>query len=44
MIIYYTFYVMMLIGYLGVSLGSPTFKLKLIGLLLLLVNALVFYK
>jgi len=42
--IYKLFYIMMLIGYLGLSLQTPDIKGKLIGILLLIVNALIFYK
>jgi hypothetical protein len=41
---YNIFYYMMLIGYLGLSLMGVDLKTKAIGILLLIVNALIFYK
>jgi len=41
---YNTFYYMMLIGYLGVSVQTPSLKLKGVGILLLIVNALIFWR
>ena len=41
---YNIFYLLMLIGFGGVSAGSPDIKGKVIGILLLIVNALIFYK
>jgi len=41
---YKLFYIMMLIGYLGLSLQTPDIKGKLIGVLLLIVNVLIFYR
>ena len=41
---YNLFYCLMLGGYLGVSLQSPSLKMKIIGLLLCLVNGLIFLK
>jgi hypothetical protein len=34
----------MLVGYLGLSLQTPDFKGKLTGILLLVVNALIFWR
>jgi hypothetical protein len=34
----------MLIGYGGITFGAPTLKDKIIGVLLLTVNALIFYR
>jgi hypothetical protein len=42
--IYKLFYILMLIGYLGLSLQTPDIKGKLIGILLLIVNALIFWR
>ena len=42
--VYYSFYYIMLIGYLGVSISSPDNKTKIIGVLLTIVNALIFHK
>ena len=39
---YKFFYWIMLIGYFGVSVQAPTFKQKFIGILLTIVNALLF--
>lgn len=36
-------YWLMLMGYFGVSVQAPTLKLKLVGILLTTVNALVFW-
>lgn len=44
MIIYRIFLGMMLIGYLGLSIQAPDIKGKLIGILLLIVNALIFWR
>jgi hypothetical protein len=41
---YTTFYVLMIVGYGGLTFMAPDIKSKLIGILLLAVNALVFYK
>lgn len=41
---YDIFYLMMVIGFAGVSAGAVDFKGKVIGFLLLIVNALIFYK
>ena len=38
------FYYMMLIGYAGLSIKAPDFKSKAIGILLLIVNALIFWR
>jgi len=42
--LYWIFYIMMLIGYLGVSLLVPGLKIKTIGILLVMVNALIFWR
>jgi len=41
---YYFLYSIMLIGYIGVSLQAPDLKMKIIGILLTVVNAMIFYK
>lgn len=41
---YYFFYFLMLIGYIGVTFQAIDLKSKIIGILLALVNAIVFYK
>lgn len=41
---YDIFYLMMIVGFAGVSAGAPDVKGKIIGFLLLIVNALIFYK
>lgn len=38
------FYYMMLIGFLGCGINSPSLKLKVIGVLLCAVNALIFWR
>ena len=42
--IYKLFYTMMLIGYLGLSLQTPDIKGKLVGIILLISNALIFWR
>jgi len=42
--IYKIFYYMMLIGYLGVSIQNSSFKMKIIGVLLLIINGLLFWR
>jgi len=42
--LYKIFYIMMLVGYLGLSLQTPDIKGKLIGILLLIANALIFWR
>jgi len=42
--IYNILYVLMLVGFIGCSLYSPSLRMKAIGLLLALVNGLLFYK
>lgn len=37
-------YGMMLIGFLGLSIQAPTLKMKIIGILLFIVNAILFWK
>jgi len=41
---YNIFYWMMLIGYLGISIQTPSLKMKMIGILLTIVNGLLFLK
>ena len=41
---YKLFYILMLVGYFGVSMQVPTWKMKSVGILLLIVNAIIFYK
>ncbi len=41
---YYVFYVMMIVGFLGVSLMSGDWKTKVIGILLTIVNAIIFWR
>ena len=41
---YYTIYAIMIISFCGLSLQAPDTKGKVIGLLLAIVNALIFYK
>jgi hypothetical protein len=43
-LIYRIFFVLMLISYAGLSLGAADWKSKLIGILLLVANALIFFK
>ena len=42
--IFKLFYVLMLIGYAGLSFISPDIKGKMIGILLLIANALIFFR
>jgi hypothetical protein len=42
--IYKLFYILMLVGYLGLSLQTPDIKGKLIGIVLLIANALIFWR
>jgi hypothetical protein len=41
---YNIFYILMLLGYSGLSFLSPDFKTKLIGTLLTLTNAIIFWR
>jgi len=41
---YKIFYWLMLIGYFGVSIQTLTFKMKVIGVLLVIVNGLLFWR
>jgi len=41
---YYIVYSIMLISFFGLSLTDPTIKGKCLGILLTVVNALIFYK
>lgn len=41
---YWIFYSMMCVGYLGLALQSPSIKMKVIGILLTLVNSILFWK
>lgn len=42
--VYKIFYYMMLVGYLGVAIQVPGLKMKIIGILLVIVNGLIFLK
>ncbi len=42
--IYWILYIMMLIGFTGLGVLSPSVKFKVIGLLLAIVNGLIFFK
>lgn len=42
--IYYSLYGMMLTGFLGCSLYAPDVKMKVVGLLLTVVNAVLFWR
>lgn len=42
--IYKIFFVMMVVGYLGCSLSTNELKIKIIGLLITVVNIILFYK
>ena len=42
--IYWIFYYMMIIGYLGVALQVPDMRIKIAGILLAIVNALIFWR
>ena len=44
MILYRTMFFLMEIGYLGVSLQSVDLKSKILGILLCVVNALIFWR
>lgn len=37
-------YYMMVVGFLGCAVNVPTMKMKIVGLLLTVVNALLFYQ
>jgi len=41
---YYLFYIMMFIGFLGCSLSNPDLKMKIIGILLAIVNLILFWR
>ena len=41
---YWIFYIMMLVGYAGVSLQTSDLKMKAIGIFLIAVNALLFWR
>jgi len=43
-VVYNIFFILMLIGYAGLSIFSPGLKTKIIGILLWFVNFLIFYK
>lgn len=43
-ILYWGFYILMLIGYSGVSLMAGDIKTKIVGILLVIVNALIFWR
>ena len=40
---YKLFYWVMMIGYLGVSVQTPSFKMKIVGILLVIVNGILFW-
>jgi len=42
--IYWIFYVAMIVGYAGVSLQNPDAKMRIIGILLVVVNGILFWK
>ncbi len=42
--IYQIFYIVMLISYAGLGIMSPTIRLRVIGLLLVVVNGLIFWR
>ena len=42
--IYWICYFLMLIGYFGLTIQAPDLKTKIIGILLTLVNGVIFYK
>ena len=42
--IYWLFYTLMLAGYLGLTILAPDIKTKIIGILLTIVNGVIFYK
>ena len=37
------FYYMMVVGYFGCAINVPTWKMKIVGILLTIVNSLLFY-
>lgn len=43
-ILYYIFYTVMLIGYAGLSFGASDIRSRAIGIILLIANALIFWK
>ena len=42
--LYWILYVMMVVGYFGLAVAVPTLRMKIIGLLLTTVNALLFWR
>ena len=44
MILYRIFYIMMLAGYAFCSCNTPTLRMKIIGILLTIVNGVMFYR
>jgi hypothetical protein len=42
--IYWVFYILMLVGYSGLSFIAPDIKTKIIGILLTITNAVIFFK
>jgi len=44
MIVYRTFYILMLIGFSYCSLNASNLKMNIIGILLTIVNAMLFWK
>jgi len=41
---YDLFYLLMIIGYLGVSIQTPSLKMKIVGILLTIINAIIFWR
>lgn len=42
--LHWILYIMMLVGYVGLSVQAPTIKMKIIGVLLTVVNGMLFWK
>lgn len=42
--IHWIMYTMMLVGYAGLTIQAPSMKMKVIGILLTIVNGMLFYK
>ena len=42
--LHWTLYIMMLVGYAGLSVQAPTLKMKTIGILLTIVNGVLFWR
>lgn len=41
---YWVYYILMLVGFAGVSFNAPDLKGKIIGALIFLINAILFWK